>query len=107
MKAPRRDENSIYEKTISCAVILTLMHFLDAFFLVTNAPGRNAFNRVDRRMASFSKELGGVLLKHEDFGAHLDDKGNTIDPQPKLKNFEHAGKIFAKFGVGWSSMAIQ
>ena len=80
---------------------------LDAFFLVTHAPGRNAFNRVDRRMASFSKELGGVLLKHEDFGAHLDDKGNTIDPQPKLKNFEHAGKIFAKFGVGWSSMAIQ
>ena len=79
---------------------------LDAFFLVTNAPGRSAFNSVERRMASFSKELG-VLLKHEDFGAHLDDKGNTIDPQPKLKNFEHAGKIFAKFGVGWSSMTIQ
>ena len=64
---------------------------LDAFFLVINAPGRSAFNRVERRMALLSKELSGVLLEHEHFESHLDDRGNTIDPQLELKNFEHAG----------------
>ena len=44
-------------------------------------------------MAPLCKELGGVLLEIKYFGAHLDDKGNTIDLQLELKNFEQAGKI--------------
>ena len=55
------DENPRYEKTISCAVDYFNTHDLDAFFLVTNAPGRSAFNRIKRRVAPLSKELGGVL----------------------------------------------
>ena len=55
-------------------------------------------------MAPLSKELGSVLLvEHEHCGAHLDDKGNTIDPQLELKNFEHAGKILGEI---WSGMVI-
>ena len=76
---------------------------MDVFFLITNAPGRSAFNRVKRRMAPLSKELGGALLKHKHFGAHLDGKGNTINRQLELKNFEHAGKIL---GGIWRGMVI-
>ena len=54
-------------------------------------------------MVPFSKKLGGVLLEHKHFGAHLDDKGNTVDPQLELKIFEHAGKILVEV---WSGMVI-
>ena len=76
---------------------------MNAFLLVANAPGRSAFNRVDRRMAPLSKELGGVSLEQEHFGVHFDDKGNTIDSQLELKNFEHTGKILGEI---WGGMVI-
>ena len=83
------DENPRYEKTISCAVDYFNTYDLDTFFLVTNSPGRSAFNRVERRVAHLSKELSGVLLELEQFGAHLDDKGNTIYLQHELKNLNN------------------
>ena len=58
------DENPRYRKTIAFAIDYFHTYDLDAFFLVTNAPGRSAFNRVERRMAPLSKELSGVLLEH-------------------------------------------
>ena len=45
------DENPRYQKTIACAIDYFHTYDLDAFFLVTNAPGRSAFSRVERRMA--------------------------------------------------------
>ena len=33
----------------------------------------------------------------------MDDKGNTIDPQLELKNFEKAGKILGEI---WSGMVM-
>ena len=92
------DENSRYGKTISINT-----YHLDAFFLVVNAPGRSTFNRVKRRMAPLSKELGDVLLERKHFGVHLDDKGNAIDPQLELKNVEHGGKILSEI---WSGVVI-
>ena len=47
--------------------------------------------------------MSGVLLEHEHFGSHLGDRGNTIDPQLELRNFEHAGKILGEI---WSGMVI-
>ena len=54
-------------------------------------------------MAPLCKELGGVLPEHQHFGAHLDDKGNTIDRQLELKNFEQAGKILGEI---WSGLVM-
>ena len=51
------------KKTISCTLVYFNTYGLDVFFLVTNAPGRSAFNRVKRRMAPLSKELCSVLLE--------------------------------------------
>ena len=67
---------------------------LDVFFLLKNASGRSAFNRVERRKAPLNIELGGVLLEHEHFGVHLDDKGDTIDPYLELKKLGTCRKDF-------------
>ena len=65
-------------------------------FFARNVPGHSAFNTVKRRMASLSKDLGGVLFEHEHSGVHVEEKGNSIGPQLELKNFEHARKILDK-----------
>ena len=79
------DENPRYTKTIECAIDYFLSLDLDAFFLATNAPGRSAFNRVERRMVKFSKEVSGVVLPHDNLGSHLNAKGETIDIELEKK----------------------
>ena len=69
------------------------MNNLDALFLISNAPGRSAFNRVGRRMAPLSRELAGVILPHDTFGSHLDSSGRTIDKELEKRNFEKAGSV--------------
>ena len=78
---------------------MTWMHF----FLEANAPGRSAFNRVERRMVKLSKALSGVILEHDKYGNHLDAKGVTIDQDLELKNFQFAGRTFAEI---WSDLVI-
>ena len=70
-------------KLISClSFAIGIHHFLknnlDALFIMTNAPGRSAFNRAERRMAPLSKELAGLLLPHDHHGNHLDSQGKFI-----------------------------
>ena len=74
------DENPRYQKTICFED-----YQLDALFLATNAPGRSAFNRTERRMAPLSHEMSGLILPHETFGSHLDGKEKTIDDALELK----------------------
>ena len=62
----------------------------DVLIHVTNASGLSAFNPVKQRMAPFSHDLAGVLIPWDYFGSHLDNAGNTIDPDLEVKNF-HAG----------------
>lgn len=73
------DENPRYQKTIEVGVHHFLQNDLDALFIATNAPGRSAFNRVERKMAPLSRELSGLIIPHDNFGSHLDDQRNTID----------------------------
>ena len=73
------DENPRYQKTIEVGIDHFLQNGLDALFIATNAPGRSAFNRVERKMAPLSRELSGFIIPHDTFGSHLDDQGKTID----------------------------
>lgn len=75
------DENPRFQKVINIATHHFLKNNMDALFIATNAPGRSAFNRVERMMASLSKELAGLILPHDHFGRHLDGQGNTIDTE--------------------------
>lgn len=97
------DENPRYKKTLYCAIDYFCSFDLDALFIATNAPGRSAFNRAERRMAPLSKELAGVVLPHDNFGTHLNEKGETIDDDLELRNFEYAGRILAEI---WSSLVF-
>ena len=97
------DENTRYSNTIACAIDYFVSEELDALFIATNAPGRSAFNRCERRMSPLSKELSGVILEYEHFGNHLDQNGKTVDPELELKNFEHAGEVLAEI---WSGLVI-
>ena len=73
------DENPRYEKNIQMAIHHFKIFNLDALFLATNAPGRSAFNRVERVMSFLSRELCGVILPHDSYGSHLDSSRRTID----------------------------
>ena len=97
------DENPRYKKTIDCAIDCFNSFDLDALFIATNAPGRSAFNRCERRMAPLSKEMAALILEHQHFGTHLNDRGDTIDEELKIKNFEYAGSVLAEI---WSAMVF-
>lgn len=97
------DENPRYRKVIAHAIEHFKKYDLDAIFIVTNAPGRSAFNRVERRMAPLSRELTGVVLPHDSFGTHLDSNGKTIDDDLEKDNFKKAGEILGEI---WSAVCI-
>ena len=97
------DENPRYEKVIRFAISHFKKYDLDGLFLVTNAPERSAFNRVERRMAPLSHALLELVLDYDFYGSHLDDSGKTIDADLEKKNFKHAGDILSEI---WSSESI-
>ncbi|CAF3921937.1 unnamed protein product [Rotaria sp. Silwood1] len=97
------DENPRYAKTLASGVNLFKQYQLDCFFVVSNCPGRSAFNMVERRMAPLSNELAGLILPHDYFGTHLDDNGNTVDEQLEIRNFKRAGECLAEV---WNELTI-
>ena len=91
------NENPRYSNTISCTIEYFCEHDLDAYFLATNAPGRSAFNRAERRMSNLSKELSGVILPHDHFGTHL--KPSTRTSSFKTSNM--LVKSLPNYGLKW------
>lgn len=96
------DENPRYNKVINMAVQRFKTYDLDALFIFTNAPGRSAFNRVERRMAPLSHELAGLILPYEHFGSHL-SQGKTVDDELEKQNFKYAGEVLCEV---WNSLVI-
>lgn len=79
-----------FSKNIAFAVQHFLKLNLDALFVASNAPGRSAYNRAERRMAPLSKQMTGVILPRDTYGTHLDTREKTSDPELELKNFQAA-----------------
>ena len=46
-------------------------------------------------MVKFSKELSGVVLPHDNFGSHLNAKGETIDKELE-QNLGMQGRYWLK-----------
>lgn len=97
------DENPRYSKVIRHAISHFKTYDLDALYIATNAPGRSAFNRVERRMAPLSHALSGVILDHEHYGSHLNSQAETTDPVKEKENFKHAGETLGEI---WSTLTI-
>jgi hypothetical protein len=90
------DENPRYPKTLQVAAHIFKHYNLDAVIYITNAPGRSAFNPVERRMAPLSHDLAGLILPHDHYGSHLDSAGRTSDEDLEHKNFKKAGELLAE-----------
>ena len=71
-------------------------HDLDVQMTAAYAPGRSAYNAIERRMAPLSRELAGLILPHDKYGSHLDDSGHTTDTDLEKLNFKHAGQALAE-----------
>ncbi|CAF4485859.1 unnamed protein product [Rotaria sp. Silwood2] len=97
------DENPRFSKTLAGGVQLFKKYDLDCLFVVSNCPGRSAYNIVERRMAPLSNQLAGLILPHDYYGTHLDDNGNTINTELELQNFKRAGECLAEI---WSELTI-
>lgn len=72
------DENPRYPKVLANAINHFSEHNLDGLFMFTNAPGRSAFNRVERRMAPLSRELSGVILQHDSVAEFIEPNSNEL-----------------------------
>ena len=97
------DENPRYQKVIRVAIHHFLRYDFYSLFIATNAPGRSAFNRVERKKAPLSKELTGLILLHEHYSSHLNERGITIDAYLEKKNFKFAGVTLAEI---WSQIIV-
>lgn len=97
------DENPRYKETIKAACA-NFIHFqFDAMYVSTQAPGRSAYNPVERRMAPLSRQLAGLILPHDIFGSHLNSKGETVDEDVEKANFQKAGETLAEV---WNETVI-
>lgn len=54
-------------------------------------------------MAPLSHKLAGLMLPHNYFGSHLDNKGQTVNEDLGKSNFQFAGKELANV---WSSLTL-
>ena len=97
------DENPRYRETIRFACANFIRLELDALFIAIQAPGRSAFNPVERQMAPLSRFLAGIILPHDTFGSHLNAKGETVDNDLERENFQKAGETLAEV---WNEAVI-
>ena len=63
---------------------------------MTHAPGFSAYNYVERRIASLSRALAGVVIPHDSYGSHLNPRGKTVDAELEKKNFIVAENILCQ-----------
>ena len=75
----------------------------DVLFVPTLAPGMSAYNNTERRMASLSKALWGLLLPPETCGKHLDSQRRTTNVELEKRNFKAAGHILAEI---WNEVVL-
>ena len=90
------DENPIFPKILGIAIQHLRKNNQDALLISTHAPGLPVNNQVEKKMASLSKALSGILLPHEKFGTRLNSSRKSINTSLKKSNFKVAGEILAK-----------
>ena len=70
----------------------------DALLISTHAPGLPVNNQVEKKMASLSKALSGILLPHDKFGTHLNSSRKSINTNLKNVTSKSLVKFWQKFG---------
>ncbi len=85
-----------FPKTLYLSIKKFKTYNLDAFILITQAPGQTAFNVGERRLALLSQDLSGLVLPHNYFGTHLNISGLTVDADLEKMNFKKTGETLAE-----------
>jgi hypothetical protein len=85
-----------FPKTLVSSIKKFKKYNLDALFIITQAAGQTAFNVCERRLASLSQDLTGLVLPHDYFGTHLNVSGYTIDAELEKRNFKKTGEVLAE-----------
>lgn len=85
-----------FSKTLYSSINKFKKYNLDAFILITQAPGQSIFNITERRLALLSHDLSGLVLPHNYFGTHLNISGLTVDGDLEKLNFKRTGEILAE-----------
>ncbi len=85
-----------FPKTLYLSIKKFKKYNLDAFILVTQAPGQSIFGIAERRLALISHDLSGLVLPHNYFGTHLNISGLTVDAESEKMNFKRTGEILAE-----------
>lgn len=84
-----------FPKTLLSSISKFKKYNLDAFILVSQAPGQASFNTVERRLAPLSHDLSGLVLPPSYFGTHLNIIGLTIDAELERINAKRTGELLA------------
>lgn len=92
------DENPRFKTVVPLAIYNSLKLNIDALFIASNAPGRSAYNRVKREMAPLKRELLGLILPHDHFGAHLNSASRTVDANGGKKTLVSPEKFSLVYG---------
>lgn len=92
-----------FPKTLYHSIKKFKKYNLDAFILVTQAPGQSTYGIVERRLSLLSHDLSGLVLPHNYFGTHLNMSGLTIDADLEKRNFKKTGETLAEV---WSMNMI-
>ena len=61
---------------------------LNALLVFTYAPGSSAYNPVERRMVSLSKDTTVLILSFDTYGTHLNALNETNDIDLEKNNFK-------------------
>ncbi len=85
-----------FPKTLYLSIKKFKKYNLDAFFIITQAPGQSVFNIAQRRLSLISHDLSGLVLPHNFFGTHLNISGLTIDAELEKINLKRTGEILAE-----------
>ena len=84
-----------FPKTLLSSMRKFKKYNLDAFILVSQAPGQALFNTVQRRLAPLSHDLSGLVLPPSYFGTHLNIIGLTVDADLEKINAKRTGELLA------------
>lgn len=85
-----------FRKTLYFSIKKFKTYNLDAFILVTQAPGQSTLNIAQRRLALLAQDLTGLVLPHNYFGTHLNISGLTVDADLEKMNFKKTGDVLAE-----------
>ena len=99
-----QDENPRSAKALQVAACHFKVHNLDAIFIVSDAPGKSAYNPVEDRIQVLKESLTKLALPRKQFTSHMDDAGQVMDESLEKNNIKAAGETLSEI---WNEISYE